>query len=201
VTTTPKGPPLCKKPMQRCCCTREATGRHVETPSQKQLLRARGPPTRLTARLTLSCAGTAQTRRTAPHSRLVSKIVVEVAQRGAPPSKPNQAAGHHRGSNHLVASPSRKPPPSSQKSKDVACAVTRHCTAPEKFSRAEQPRRNPLQAMSPLAADAASAVRRRCPAPHRGVPSNPSRRRTLQADESAAEKRPSDSNCSADVEA
>jgi hypothetical protein len=58
----------------------------------------------------------------------------------------------------------------------------------------KQPRRNSLQAMSPLAADAASAVRRRCPAPHRGVPSSPSRRRTLQADESAAEKRPSDSN-------
>jgi hypothetical protein len=100
-----------QNPTPRCCCTRKATGRHVETPSQKQLSRARGPPTRLTARLTLSCAGTAQTRCTAPHSTLVSKIAVEIAQRGSPPSEPNQAADHHRGLNHLAASPSRKPPP------------------------------------------------------------------------------------------
>jgi hypothetical protein len=92
-------------PTPRCCCTRKATGRHAETPSQKQLSRARGPPTRHSARLTLSCAGTAQTRRTAPHSRLISKIAIEVAQRGASPSEPNPAADHHRVSNHLAASP------------------------------------------------------------------------------------------------
>jgi hypothetical protein len=93
-------------PTPQCCCTRKghwATCRNTESE----------PPTCHSARLTLSCAGSAQTRHTAPHSRLVSKILVEVAQRGAPPSEPNQVADHHRGSNHLAASPSCKPPPSS----------------------------------------------------------------------------------------
>jgi hypothetical protein len=68
-----------------------ATGRHAETPRQKQLSRGAGttnPPLSTPLSLTLSLSlvrGDRQTRRTAPHSRLVSKIVVKVARRGAPP--------------------------------------------------------------------------------------------------------------------
>jgi hypothetical protein len=97
------------------------------------------------------------------------------------PREPKQAAGHHRGLNHPVAFPLAQTATIELETEDVVCAVFRRCIAPGNFSCAESPRRNPLQAKSPLAAGAASAISGCCPAPHRGVPSNPGRRGTLQA--------------------
>jgi hypothetical protein len=118
----------------------EATQRAGASPHPPldTLSRARGPPTRHSARLTR--ARGPSTRRTTPRSGLVPRIDVEVARRGAPsPGNQTKPPDCRCGSNHHVAFPRTKSPPSSQKIEEVARAVFRRCTAPGEFSRAESP--------------------------------------------------------------
>jgi hypothetical protein len=159
-------------PTPQCCCTRNWPPGGMLTPSQKQTLACAGtsnPP----LSTPLSLVRGDPTRRTAPRFRLVSRIAVTEAQRGAPPSEPNQAAYHHRGSNHSVAFPLAQTAAIELETEEFVYAVFRRCIALGNFSSGENPRHNPLQAKSPLAAGAASAVSGRCPAPHRGVQATP----------------------------
>jgi hypothetical protein len=148
-----------------------------------QLSRARGPPTRHSARLSL-VPGDIQTRRTTSGSGLISGIAVKTAGRGAPlpepePSRqttvevrsPHVASPHHErlcraGRSKLSPAPSYNVVPHREGS-----AVLK------------KSHRDPLRAKSSLTAAAASAAHQRCPAPHWRLLSNTRRRETLQADE------------------
>jgi hypothetical protein len=90
-----EGPPPCGAQRRRSAAP-TLTADNVKNTESEEHSRARGPPTRHSARLSL-VRGDLSTRRTAPHFGVVSRIAVEVARRCLAPQRPQQAAYHHQG--------------------------------------------------------------------------------------------------------
>jgi hypothetical protein len=95
-------------PTSQCCCTRNGHRAACRTPRQKQLSRGAG-----TTNLPLSTPlSRVRGPPNPPHSSTLQTRLKDCRQ-SSTKRCPAQAADYHRGSNHLAASPSRKPPPSS----------------------------------------------------------------------------------------
>jgi hypothetical protein len=153
-TTTPKRATAVQDPPPQCCCT-PTDHLTVCRNTESETTNARGP--RHNRRWTLACAGTSNpplstplarawdhpTRRTAPHPGLVPRIVVMVAKEvpRPPRTEPSRQTNTEVRIITLLR-PRTEPPPSSQKTKDVARAVFRRCIAPGSSAELKAPPRS-----------------------------------------------------------